>query len=75
MSRRPGVRQTDIERACKAIRKATGYHPIVIVSPDGSVRCVPADPSAIVAGGGFQHANDDALDRELAELEAKHGEG
>lgn len=72
MSRRPAVRQSDIERACRAVLKATGVRPIVIAYPDGRVSIVPADPSGITAGA--LGANDDE-DRQLAELEAKHGEG
>jgi hypothetical protein len=66
MARRPAtVTQADIARAVKAVRSAGVDIVRVEVASDGRIVIVTAEAPA---------AQDD-LDRELAEFEARHGEG
>lgn len=43
MTRLPRVRQLEIERACRAVLKATGTLPTVTTYPDGRVIITPSD--------------------------------
>lgn len=56
MTRRRSVRQADIERACRAVVKATGSAPMVIAYPDGRIGVVAADPGGSMSAPA---ANDD----------------
>lgn len=66
MSRRPGIRLSDL-KAALSLMKAAGLTPAALdMRPDGSCRwhfTAPAD------------SDDDGLDRELAEFRRKHGYG
>jgi hypothetical protein len=69
MSRGPArFTQADVVRAIRAARKAGGGD--VIVLPDGSIR-IGSEPAAVAPRAAM--TEDEILDRELAEFEAKHG--
>lgn len=68
MSRGPArFTQADVVRAIRAARKAGGGD--VIVLPDGSIR-IGSEPAVAPRAAMTE---DEILDRELAEFEAKHG--
>jgi hypothetical protein len=69
MSRLPCTfKQTDVKRAILAVRSAGEEIRGVEVLPDGRIRILTASEAA-------QLTPADDLDRELAEFEARHGEG
>ena len=66
MSRRPPIRKSDIENAAATLL-AHGLRPKAIdFLPSGGIRFHFDDPTVPAT---------DELDKELAELEARHGEG
>jgi hypothetical protein len=69
MSRGPArFTQADVIRAIRAARKAGGGD--VIVLPDGSIR-ITKEPAPVAPRASM--TEDERLDLELAEFEAKHG--
>ena len=66
-SRRPAIRKSDVDAAAATLL-ARGLRPKAVdFLPSGAIRFHFEDPSPVQDG--------DDLDRELAEFEAKHGQG
>jgi hypothetical protein len=75
MARAPSTfRQTDVTRAVKAVRAAGVEVSKVEIGPDGTIT-IRTGPGYEAGQTNDKGAVSNALDRELAEFEERHGQG